>query len=150
MNFFSILIGVFCFAGPERISKIQKDLTQVDRIYLAPGLVSVIELPQPVIEVRIGNPQAVKVQVSTVSPRELTIYLTQASIPPTNLIVRTDKRAFVFDVIPSRANHQDVIRITSGHTGFGKGELLESRALVPVARLRASKAIEEVSLGGQQ
>lgn len=150
MSFFSLLIGISCFAGPDRISRIQKDLTKVDRIYLAAGLVSVIELPQPIVEVRVGNPQAVKVQVSTVSPRELTIYLTQSAAPPTNLIVRTDKRAFVFDVVPSRTNHQDVVRVTSGQIGSTHVAVLESRTLVPQTRTRTPKAVIELNLGGQE
>lgn len=110
MWFFSLLIPL-AFADVGRLLSSQSDLSKVDKIYLSPGLVSLIEFPQNIIEVRVGNPRSVKALISQVSPKELTVYLTSGTSAPSNLIVRAEKRVFVFDVVPSKSNHQDYIKI---------------------------------------
>lgn len=110
MWFFSLLLPL-AFADVGRLTSAQADLSKVDKIYLSPGLVSLIEFPQNIIEVRVGNPRSVKALISQVSPKELTIYLASGTSATSNLIVRAEKRVFVFDVVPSKDNHQDYIKI---------------------------------------
>lgn len=110
MWLFSFLFQ-FAWAAPNRISSTIQDLSQVETIRLSPGLVSVIELPKPVTEVRVGNPGAVKVSISTVSPKEITLYLQGTIVGATNLIVRAEKRVYVFDIVPSRMVHQDFLKV---------------------------------------
>ncbi|GEM_PF-3308057 len=122
MWFFSLLLPL-AFADVPRLSISQSDLSQVSKIYLAPGLVSLVEFPQNIIEVRVGSPHLVKALISQVSPKELTLYLNGQAHFASNLIVRSEKRIFVFDVIPSKTNHQDYIKIRGG--AFGSPHLTQ-------------------------
>lgn len=114
MWFYNLLFTL-AFAQVDRLSLTQVNLSQVDKIYLSPGLVSVLEFPQNIIEVRVGNPKSVKAIISQVSPKELTVYLSSGSSSPSNIIVRSEKRVFVFDVVPSRIHHQDYVRIRGAY-----------------------------------
>jgi hypothetical protein len=153
MNFFKILLVTsLCWADPARISKIDKNLNEVDRIYLAPGLVSVIEMPGPILEVRVGDPRSVRVLLSSVSPKEMTLALGHPRASATNLIVRTDKRAFVFDLLPSRSNHQDFIKVRGGFQ-FDSADtqaVLLKTSLAGDARRPAEDVVESVRLGGSR
>ncbi len=155
-----IMVFVFCvfqacsvFAAPKRISSIIKDLGKVEKVYLYPGLISVIEFPHPLIEVRLGNPRALKVEISQVSNRELTLHLTGLAAKATNLIVRSNQKLYIFDVIPSRVSHQDYIQVKSfygGPEGSSAGVLLERGKIAPGALNESVKGrlIQSESLGG--
>lgn len=111
---------------PSRINSNIIDLAAPETIYLSPGLVSLVEFPQNIIEVRVGNPKSVKAVISQVSPKELTIYLASGASEPSNLIVRAEKRVFVFDVVPSKSNHQDYVKIRGAYgapNSRGRGAL---------------------------
>ena len=111
MLFFSLLFFNISFAEVPRVSSTQTDLSKVQKIYLSPGLVSLIEFPSNIVEVRIGNPESVKAIISQASPKELTLLLTHQSSVPSNLIVRAEKRVFIFDLVPSQSLHQDYIKV---------------------------------------
>lgn len=155
-----IMVLLFCvlhssnvFATPKRISSIIKDLGKVEKVYLYPGLISVIEFPHPLLEVRLGNPKALKVEISQVSNRELTLHLTGLTARATNLIVRSNQKLYVFDVIPSRVSHQDYIQVKSfygGPEGSSAGVLLERGKIAPGALGEPIKGrlIQSESLGG--
>lgn len=81
------------YGGVSRISSIYKDLGKSHKIYLHAGLITVVEFPQNILEVRLGNPKSIKAQISQVSPRELTLFLSQQSVEPTNLIVKAEMPA---------------------------------------------------------
>lgn len=150
MSFFNILLlASLGWAEPARITRIDKNLHEVDRIYLAPGLVSVIEMPGPILEVRVGDPRSVRVMLSTVSPKEMTLSLGHSGASATNLIVRTDKRAFVFDLLPSRSSHQDFIKVRSGFTSFpAESQAIVTRTSLSVDERRPTKQlVESVILG---
>ena len=109
--FILTLIGFQLHAAPpSRIVRLGVEPTAVGQVYLRPGLVSVFEYPRSIKEVRVGNAGFVKVLISTVSPRELTVLMNSGS-EPTNLIVRDEKRIYVLDLIPSKFTHQDFVRI---------------------------------------
>ena len=128
MWFFNLLMSL-TFADVGRLTSSQQDLSQISTIYLSPGLVSLLEFPNNIIEVRVGNPRSVKALISQVSPKELTVYLTGDVSAPCNLIVRAEKRVFVFDVVPSKSNHQDYIRIrgTFGTPDFVQTQVVSKR-----------------------
>ncbi len=90
------LSNTIAYGGVKRISSVYKDLGQSQKIYLHAGLISVLDFPQSIIEVRLGNPKSIKAQLSQVSPRELTLYLSQQAVEPTNLIVKSEKRFYVY------------------------------------------------------
>lgn len=110
MLYFSLFLSL-AFAQTERISTVNHNLAKVDKIYIAAGLVSVLEFPQNIIEVRVGDVSSVKVAISQVSPKEMTVYLSSSASKATNLIVRAEKKIYVFDIIPSKSNHQDYVKI---------------------------------------
>ena len=102
---------------PGRISSQVVDLGDVLRIYLAPGLASVVQLPYPITEVKLGNPDDIYVQVSKSLPSELTVILKRNGARPTNLVARCGIKTFVFDLIPSKSTHQDLVRISGSYGG---------------------------------
>ena len=112
--FYSLILSL-AFAQTPRLSTNQFDLSKVANIRISPGLVSVLEFPQNIIEVRVGNPKSIKALISQVSPKELTLFLSSSLSQPSNLIVRSEKRVFVFDIVPSRNNHQDYYKISSAY-----------------------------------
>lgn len=118
MLFFSLLLSL-AMAGPRRISQSSVDLSETASIKMTHGLVTVIEFPKPIIEVRVGNAAILKAQISSVSPKELTLSLVSSELWPTNLVVRSDRRVYVFDVFPNLASHQDYIRVN----GYGSPSL---------------------------
>lgn len=131
----------------ERISSSYQNLGQSRRIYLHSGLISVIEFPHAIIEVRVGNPKSFKALISTVSPRELTLYLARQNVEPTNLIVKSEKRFYVFDVIPSKNSHQDYIKISGS---FGAPVYSEAPSSVQVShkpRGEPGRLIETIKIG---
>jgi hypothetical protein len=115
-----LLVAGFALAQattPGRISSRVMDLGDVLRIYLSQGLASVVQLPFPITEVKLGNPDDVFVQVSKTLPSELTVVLRKNGARPTNLVVRCGSRTFVFDLIPSHSTHQDLVRISGSYGG---------------------------------
>lgn len=152
MNFFSfVMVAAMGWAeSPARISTVSKDLGRVDQIYLAPGLVSVVDMPSPVLEARVGDPKSLKVSISSVSANEVTLILGNSQASATNLIVRTDRRTFVFDVIPSKTNHQDYVKIRGTFSGYGRQGSSDTviRVIGPQKPTPAGVVVEQVSLGG--
>lgn len=110
MWFFNFFIAT-AFAQTSRISATNYNLSSVDKVYVSAGLVTVLEFPQNIIEVRVGDIQSVKAIISQASPKELTVYLSSSVAHASNLIVRAEKKVYVFDIVPSTANHQDYIKI---------------------------------------
>lgn len=149
-----IVLGFLSQADVKRISSSHKDLGEVQKVYLHAGLISVIEFPETISEVRLGNLASLKAQISQVSPRELTIYLSSQAVEPTNLIVRADRRLYVFDIIPSRRTHQDYLKISGA---FGAPEASARGSLIFAGKLDPSgpekpsgKLIKSLKLGGDE
>lgn len=97
----------------ERIQSTRFDRSQVKRIFLAPGLGSIILFPCALVETFVGRSEDLKAQISPNDRKTLFLNLKLNSSLPTNLIARceADKAVFVFDVIPSQVKHQDVVEI---------------------------------------
>ncbi len=131
MWLFKLIIPLVC-AGSSRISSTHLDLAKSEKIMISPGLVSVIEFPQNIIEVRVGNPRSVKAIISQNSPKELTVYLSTSASIPTNMIVRAEKRIFVFDIVPSRTNHQDYVKVQGA---FGAPSFSSIKAIASEVKL---------------
>ncbi len=124
MLFFSIFL-VFAQAQTNRIESNFHDIGNSSKIFLRPGLISVLEFPNPISEVRIGNPNVVKALISQISPKELTIYFKNTNALPTNLIVRSDRKIFVFDIVPSKSTHQDYVKIRGSVGSVGNSNKLQ-------------------------
>lgn len=114
--FFAInLFSIVAMANVDRIQSLRFDRGNVQTIYLAPGLGSMILFPCALLEAFIGRSEDLKSQISPNDKKVLFLNLKLNSSLPTNVIARceNEKNAFVFDVIPSRAKHQDVVEIRS-------------------------------------
>ena len=105
-----MLIAVPTFAA-EPISRAVLDLSKSTEIHMAPGRVSVLTMPESIAEAKVGAPRKLKVVPSASDPTELTLFWVEGRAFRTNLIVRTTKRTFVFDVVPVTSGHQDVIQV---------------------------------------
>lgn len=127
------LIALPTFAA-EPISRAIVDLSKSTEIHIAPGRVSVLEMPESIAEAKVGAPRKLKVVPSTSDPKELTLFWVEGSAFRTNLIIRTTKRTFVFDVVPVASGHQDVIQVRGafGAPGFrSAGRTLVETSLAP-------------------
>ncbi len=112
-------------------------------------------MPQNIIEVRIGNPNDLKGVISQVSPKEITLFFKTSNVSATNLILRSDRKVYVFDIIPSQNKHQDYVKISSG-TGIvqntsGANTVLESSVInleksLPQNQNKKLEISEKVSL----
>jgi len=133
-------VGIALAAPPSRVSSMRKDLSQAEVIYLATGLVSVVEFPAPILEVRNGNPNSIRAMISTVSPKELTLTMNQSI--PSNLVIRAGKRMYVFDIVPSKSTHQDYVKVSGayGSPAFASNtEPSETIEISPFTKPRQSK-----------
>lgn len=131
--------GALADTKTERIQATRFDRAAVKRIYLAPGLGSIVLFPCALVEVFIGRSEDLKAQISPNDKKTLFLNLKLNSSLPTNMIVKCegDRNVFVFDVIPSKNKHQDVVEIRST---FGRPKSQEIN-LTPVNATNASKVL---------
>ncbi len=127
-------------ANLDRIQAVRVDKGQVQRIYLAPGLGSILLFPCALQEVFIGRSEDLKAQISPNDKKTLFLNLKLNSSLPTNVIAKCspENSIFVFDVIPSRSKHQDLVEIRSsyGRPNFSVGHrLIESTQESPRNKL---------------
>ena len=117
------IITTNSFAEINRIQSMRFDHSSVQRIYLAPGLGAVVIFPCMLQEVFIGRGEDLKTQISPNDRKTLFLNLKLNSSYPTNVIAKCtpEKSVFVFDVIPSKSLHQDLIEIRSS---FGRPSYL--------------------------
>jgi len=102
---------------PKRISSRNVDLGRVHRVYMVPGMATMIEIPGPVTGIRMGNPEEISYFRPDKPENEVTLVLKTAGARPTNMIIRSGKRKYVFDLIPSNTTHQDTIEIVGAYGG---------------------------------
>lgn len=150
-NFAALLI-TFSLLGctsqaREAVSNEVFDLTKANRILVGPGRISILVFPEPVAEAKVGAPDRLKVVTSTTDPKELTIFWVQRGAYETNLIVRTVRRVFVFDIVPSLSRHQDFVRVRGAYSGrLSPLRVLESQSLSP----NTSKSAVARAAGGKR
>lgn len=114
-KFFLILLNL-SFAEVNRISSVTKDLGKVEKIYLNEGLISVLDFPEEVSDVKVGNTKDFKIILSEKFPKEITVFLSRGNVGIfTNLIVRTGRGIYVFDLVSSKTNHQDYLKVTGAY-----------------------------------
>ncbi|WP_413578597.1 hypothetical protein ACLVWU_08675 [Bdellovibrio sp. HCB290] len=127
----------------KRIVSINKDLSEVKKIYLHAGLVSTVEFQDAITSVKIGNGSSFKVEISPSNPKEVTLRLVSQRSEPTNLLVRVEKKVFIFDLIPSRNTHQDYVKVSGS---YGRPEHELSR--VTKQNRETGKLVETIIIGG--
>lgn len=155
MRFFKAAVPavILCFCvsharGRDAVSNEVFDLTKANRILIGPGRISVLVFPEAVAEAKIGAPDRLKVVTSATDAKELTLFWIQPGRFETNLIVRTVRRTFIFDIVPSLSKHQDLVRVRGGYSGnLSPIRILESQSLSPTrAKL---KVLRSSSVGGK-
>ena len=109
---------------PKRISSKLVDLGKVHPIYMVAGMATLIELPNPVTGIRTGNPDAIQYFRPDKPENEVTVILRNESAKATNLILRSGKKKYVFDLIPSKTIHQDTIEVVGD---FGGAEMEDDK-----------------------
>lgn len=130
-------------ANAESIPRIQAKRVnrgEVEKIYLAPGLGSMVIFPCLLQEIFIGRSDDLKAQISPSDKKVLLLNLTLNSSLPTNLIAKCEgtRLVSVFDIIPSRSLHQDVIEIRSA---FGRPIRLDGQVQVKNEDFESKKVI---------
>ena len=104
-------------ALPRRISSQLMDLGRVYPIFMVSGMATLIELPGPVTGIRTGNPDSIQYFRPEKPENEVTIVLQNDKAKPTNLILRSGKKKYIFDIVPNPSIHQDLIEIVGDYGG---------------------------------
>lgn len=114
-------LSVVSFAAdihlPRRISGQILDLGKVHTIYMVAGMATLVEIPTAVTGIRLGNPDAVQYYRPEKPENEVTLVLKDNLAKPTNLIIRSNKKKYVFDIVPSKEVHQDTIEVLGSYGG---------------------------------
>lgn len=123
----SLLFSVNSESATERIQAMRFDRGAVMKIYLAPGLGSLILFPCGLSEVFIGRSDDLLAQISTTDKKNLFLNLKLNASLPTNIIAKCDeeRNVFVLDIIPSRNRHQDLIDIRSVFGQAKRSDIVE-------------------------
>lgn len=117
INFLLILLINNTVVALERIDEVAVDLKKTFPIYIHPGRTTTLDLPCSISYAIPGPNGDVKVEIGPDKDSSLLIWLTSRASAPTNLTVRCEDRVIVFDIIPSRSNHQDYLKIKSISNG---------------------------------
>lgn len=102
---------------PRRISSQIMDLGKAYPVYMVAGMATLVILPGPVTGIRTGNPDSIQYFRPDKPENEVTIVLKNQSAKPTNLILRSGQKIYVFDVVPSKSVHQDVLEVVGDFGG---------------------------------
>jgi hypothetical protein len=113
------------YRAPRRISSKVIDLGKVTPIYMVAGMATLIEVPGAVTGIRTGNPDSVQYFRPDKPENEVTVVLQNQLAKPTNLIIRVGPKKYVFDIVPSKSVHQDMLEVIDD---FGGAELEDSEA----------------------
>lgn len=137
MFLISLLLFQSAEASPKRIQSVMFDKGSPHKIYLHPGLGSVITFPCFVSDSFVGDESQAEVKPSPSTKRNLLLSLKSHASKATNLIVRCEGQQshFVLDVVPSSTNHQDILEIRAA---FGRPELAETDSLKATEKSEAS------------
>ena len=120
--YISLLLFFISFNAFSKISRIENfevDRKKVSKIYISFSKAQVIRFPEAIEEVRLGLPNFFETEISKTYKKELTVFLKKDINFPSNLIVRTSSsKVFVFDLVPSKYNHQDVLFIDESYYNY--------------------------------
>lgn len=102
---------------PRRISAEVVDLGKVQTVHMVAGMATLIEIPGPITGIRAGNPDSIQYFKPDKPDNEVTVVLKSKQAQATNLILRSGKAKYVFDIIPSKDTHQDTVEIVGSFGG---------------------------------
>lgn len=139
----SITLVIQCFVLPSSpafaaapISRTNVDLGKSTELKIGPGRISVLKLPEAIAEAKVGAPNRLKALLSSSDPQELTLFWIEPQAYRTNLIIRTTKRTFVFDVVPVSTGHQDLFEVRGAHGAPGFVSNQKRTSSQPKTKLR--------------
>ncbi len=100
---------------PRRIQSVLFDKGEPHKIFLNPGLASVVNFPCFVADSVLGSDTEALIRFSPTTKKSLYLSLKLNASVATNLLVRCEDQTtyFVLDLIPSMRVHQDVLEIRS-------------------------------------
>jgi hypothetical protein len=121
-NFAALFFAVsgtyaWSYDAPERISGKVLDLGKVHKIYMVLGMATLVEIPSKVTGIRIGNPDHFQYFRPETPENEVTLVVKDPEAKPTNLIIRSNEKKYVFDLVPSKFIHQDTIEVMGSYGG---------------------------------
>ena len=107
----------------KRVQSMIFDKGSPQKIYLHPGLGSVITFPCFVSDSFLGDESQAEIRPSPSNRKIILLSLKSQASRATNLIVRCEGQLshFVIDIVPSNKTHQDVLEIRAA---FGRPELM--------------------------
>ena len=110
----------------DRITDAKIDRKKPFPIYIQAGRVTTIDMPCSISYALPGSHGDVQTEIGPDKDSTLIVWLTSARSSATSVTVRCSNRIVVFDIIPSRSNHQDYINVTSFESSTTKRELIDS------------------------
>lgn len=113
IGFILILHNSVLFAKVNRISAIRMNKGEVGRIYLSPGLGSIVAFPCDIETFTLGRAEDIGASVTPTNSKELILSVKSTFSSPTNMLVKCKriKDRLVFDLIPTKSDNQDFLRI---------------------------------------
>ncbi len=128
----------------ERIAEVNLDRSRPFPINMHPGRTTTIDLPCAISYVMAGAYNDLKAEIGPDKDSSVVLWLTSHTSSPTNLVVRCDDRILVFDVIPSRNNHQDYLKVKKITDKPASGKLIaDSKNYVTKPDIRKKELIKK-------
>ncbi len=101
------LIG-FSSYGFKRVNRVILKEDSALRIYLSAGRISVLQVPCEINKVLVGSPNDLSVSMGK---KEIHLLLKKWKSQPTNLLVKCKKSYLIFDIVPSKITHNDLVEV---------------------------------------
>lgn len=99
------------------IASLSMDLSLAQKVSISPGRIAVLRLPEAIAEAKVGAPSHLKAVLSTTDQSEITLFWIAPMPHRTNLIIRTTKHVFVFEILPDLNRHQDYLKVRGAFGG---------------------------------
>lgn len=114
--------------GIGRIQEVKIDRKKPYPVYMHPGRVTTIDMPCSISYAIPGSHGDVQTEIGPDKDSSLVVWLTSETSASTNLTVRCSNKVVVFDIIPSRTNHQDYLNVTALESAYTNKQLVASSA----------------------
>jgi len=144
----SIILFSFFFisvteAKPKRIQSVLFDKGTPYKIFMHPGLGTVLSFPCFISDSFIGDETQIEVKPNPSTRKNLLLNIKHSASRATNLIVRCEgqRSHFVLDLVPSRSLHQDVLEIRAS---FGQAELMDQEIKHEAPLIEKEKALKKI------
>jgi hypothetical protein len=111
------------FAGIERISEKEIDLSKPFRVYMTSGRSTILEFPCEIGHTVLGLEEEIKLITGPDNKYTVVLWLMNPSVQPTNLTVKCGNEYYIFDIIPNNHTHQDFINIVDAFDSRSKDDL---------------------------